>query len=182
MGEALISSGTLALSPPVDTSSATPNGPSGATVSLQVKEQSGIRERIRDARHFFWPLVASSTASSGRVTTRDYVITLNRIEELRGEDDEDDRPSEYAYNIALGLLRAAVQELDADFPRASVSVGPWRGLRITWSCGSREIRLICGGAPTNRTYIYYESAGGHAIDNASGRRLADHLRWMLLDL
>ncbi|MEK7407587.1 MAG: hypothetical protein AAB225_21115 [Acidobacteriota bacterium] len=105
---------------------------------------------------------------------------MRRIEELREEEDEEDRPSEYACEVALELLRKAARELRLEFRRAGVSVGPGGGLRITWSSGAREVRLICGAGPTNKTYVYSESRDGHAVDYAvNGAMLARYLRWVL---
>ena len=127
-----------------------------------------------------WIQEPSSGVSAEDVTSKDYVITLSRIEDLRQEEEED-RPSDYAYDRAVALLRGAAQELRLNFLRASASVGPGLGLRITWSSGAQEVRLICGGSPERKTYIYKESStGGHRVDfDVSGVLLADHLRRIL---
>jgi hypothetical protein len=80
----------------------------------------------------------SSAVSSDTVTSAEYVITLGRIEELKSEADDEDRPSDHAHDCALKVLAEMARELSLDFPRASVSVGPNRGLRITWSSRSQR--------------------------------------------
>jgi hypothetical protein len=121
-----------------------------------------------------------AAVSSDAVTSIDYVITLRRIEELLREENEDDRPSDYAYGVVLKVLLVAARELSLKFPRASVSVGPNRGLRVTWSRGPKEVRLICGGSAANRSYIYSESGSQHGVEFiVDGRQLAQHLRWVL---
>lgn len=122
----------------------------------------------------------SSAVSSDAVTSGDFVITLGRIEELRSEADEEDRPSDHAHGYALKVLAEAARELRLDFPRASVSVGPNRGLRITWCRGQGEVRLVCGGSAANKSYIYSESGSQHSVEYAvDGKRVAQHLRWAL---
>lgn len=125
----------------------------------------------------------ASTAVSDTIASGDYGTTLARVEQLRREDIEDDRPSEFAYQCALNVLVEAGRELGLKFPRASASVGPNRGLRITWSLAAKEVRLICGGTPANRSYIYSESGPNHGVDHTvNGDQLAQHLRWALSEL
>jgi hypothetical protein len=122
----------------------------------------------------------AAAVSFDAVTSGDYVITLGRIEELRREENEDDRPSDYAYARALNLLIEAARELNLKFPRASASVGPNRGLRITWARGRREVRLILGGNAGNKSYIYSECGSDHAVEYiVDGNHLAQHLCWAL---
>jgi hypothetical protein len=122
----------------------------------------------------------TAAVSSDAVTSSEYVITLGRIEDLKGEEHEEDRPSDHAYSCALKVLAEAARELRLDFPRASASVGPNRGLRITWSRGYGEVRLVCGGSADNKSYIYSESVSQHGIEyTVDGRHLAQHLRWAL---
>jgi len=122
----------------------------------------------------------SSAVSSDAVTSAEYVITLGRIEELKSEAAEEDRPSDDAYGCALKVLAEAARELSLDFPRASVSVGPNRGIRVTWSRGHGEVRLICGGSVANKSYIFSESGSQHGVEYIiDGKHLAQHLRWAL---
>ena len=126
------------------------------------------------------PQSASSAVSFDAVTSNEYVITLTRINELRTEADEDDRPSDYAYENAIRILGQTARELSLDFPRGSASVGPNRGLRITWSQGQGEVRLVCGGAAGNKSYIYSESGEQNNVEYVvDGQHLAQHMRWAL---
>jgi len=122
----------------------------------------------------------AASVSSVPVTSPDYAVTLDRIGDLRREELEEDRPTEYAYQGVLNILVGAARELGLDFPRASASVGPNGSLRITWSHGSCEVRLVYGGAAGNGTYIYSELGREHAVDYVvDGDHLAKHLRWAL---
>ena len=183
-----MSSGTLPLSGSDALGVAMPAPPSGATVKFDVRSGNLAPGPGAGAQHVAlcdflrecWEQ-GSNAAAAEALTSGDYVVTVKRVEDLRAqEEDEEDRPSEYAYRTALELLRQAARELGRHFRRAGVSVGPERSLRITWSLGVREVRLICGGRPTNKTYIYQESPGGHAVEyRVNGAMLAGYLRWLL---
>jgi hypothetical protein len=122
----------------------------------------------------------SSAVSSDAVTSAEYVVTLDRIAELNNEAEEEDRPSEYAHDLALKALAETARELALAFPRASVSVGPNRGLRITWSRGPGEVRLVCGGSADNKSYIYSEFGKDHSVGYVvDGRHIGERLRWAL---
>ena len=84
----------------------------------------------------------SSAVSYESITSNEYVVTVNRIEELTHEVDEEDRPSPYAHGLALRVLAETARELTLKFPRASVSVGPSRSLRITWASGALSARYF----------------------------------------
>ena len=122
----------------------------------------------------------AASVSADSITSIDYVNTLGRIEELRQEENEDDRPSDHAHDLALKVLVEAARELGSRFPSASASVGANRGLRVTWSYGRREVRLVCGGSTADRSYIYAESGPAHGIEYiVDGSHLAQHLRWVI---
>jgi hypothetical protein len=129
------------------------------------------------------PQPSAAAVSSDTVVSGDFAVTLQRVEDLRREESEDDQPSGYAYERTLEVLIKAGRELGLRFPRASASVGPNRGLRITWSYGLKEVRLICAGIPGSKSYIYSECGLQHAVDYyVDGGRLAQHLMWALAEL
>lgn len=131
----------------------------------------------------FGTAFAPAAASTDTVSSADYAFTVARIADLLTEDLKEDQPSEYAYNGTLKLISDAGRELGLRFPLASAAVGPNRGLRITWSSGAREVRLVHGGGPENRSYIYSESGSDHGVDyDINGSRLAQHLLWAMNEL
>lgn len=141
---------------------------SPGTISIQSRTQPGA---------------GTIAVSSSAITSHQYVTTLDRIKDLTTDEDLDERPTDYAYKRALEVLRGAARELTLDFPRASPSVGPNRGLRITWSWDRKEVRLVCGGSENNKSYIYAESGAQNAIEYVvDGSRLADKLRWLTGEL
>jgi hypothetical protein len=119
----------------------------------------------------------SPATSSCPLTSRYFKMTLDDIERLQNEADDDDRPSAYARQLAINVLRDAATYLGLDFPRAIPVVGPNNSLRLHWNAPGREVRVVFGGTPENKTYLYWESSAGHGADySVDGRRLADSLR------
>ncbi len=122
----------------------------------------------------------TGTVSSHTVTSADFVVTLRRIDDLRNDEEEEDRPSDRAYELALMVLAETAALMSLGFPRASASVGPNRGLRITWAWGNREVRLVVGGGSANKSYIYAESGREHGlVYTVDGPHLARHLEWAM---
>src|ERR1043166_1245282 len=93
----------------------------------------------------------SLSATTVNVASADYATTVARVDRLSTDEAEEVRPSPHASQIALRVLAGAGAELGLDFPRASASVGPNGSIRITWSFGRKEVRLICAGADTLRS-------------------------------
>ena len=152
----------------------------------------GGMQRQRDDRHTFLqrgPLDVvgsidevhlSPAASSFPLTSRYFKMTLDDIERLQNEEDDDDRPSTYARELAIKVLRDAATNLGLDFPRAIPVVGPNNSLRLHWNAPGWEVRVVFGGTPENKTYLYWESSARHGVDYyVDGRRLADYLRRIL---
>ncbi len=75
--------------------------------------------------------------SADALTSEDFALTLSRVQKLRSEEDEEDRPSPYAYNRAVDTLRKAAKDLGFDFPRGIAAAGPNNSLRLLWSRGGR---------------------------------------------
>lgn len=122
----------------------------------------------------------TAAVSFDGIASGDYVLTVGRVQALREGGDEDDRPTEYAISCALRTLQSAARLLRLGFPRASASVGPSGGIRLTWSYGRKEVRFVCGGAAANKSYIYSECGADHDVDHTiDGNRLAQHLAWVL---
>jgi len=116
----------------------------------------------------------------------DYWTTRDRVEQLAREPETDEDLPEYptdeAVGWAIGLLSTAGQILGENFPRGSAAVGEDGGVRITWSRGDKEVRLVCGGTRENRSYIYFEDGPVYGVDDVvTGMRLAEFLMWLICD-
>lgn len=135
---------------------------------------------LADSLQGTWEQPCRSAAASEPLTSRDYAATVQLITELGREDEEEDRPSEFALGRTLSVLEQAARELRLSFPLAIVAVGPHRSLRLLWSSEGREVRLVVGGSTANKTYLYWEGPGQRCVDySVDGARLASLLRWTL---
>ena len=120
------------------------------------------------------PLAASTSAS--RLTSLEYGQTLACVHLLRSDEDEQDRPSDEAYQRTLRLLSETAQHVGMHFPRGIAATGPGRSVRLLWSSGEKELRLVLGGSAANRSYIYWRTSGHSGIDESiEASRLAQYL-------
>jgi hypothetical protein len=120
-----------------------------------------------------------SVAASGSLTSKDYQITLDRLRELQHEEDEEDRPSDYAYDRAIRLLRDLACDLGMEFPRAIIVTGPGKSIRLLWTRNEREVRVTVGGSETSKSYIYWQASGRSGVQGTfDGRILRGYLNWL----
>jgi hypothetical protein len=98
---------------------------------------------------------------------------------LKQEDDEEDQPSDYAYEWTFRVLRDLAASLGMSFPRAIVVTGPSQGIRLLWTRNEREVRVTVGGSDANKSYIYWRDSGRSGVDSKlDGRTLQRHLNWL----
>jgi len=131
-----------------------------------------------------WIMMAESvhSARTEPIVNLDYFVTLERIRELDDEleyPDEVTRPTEFALRQAIQLIEEAALSVGWSFPRGSASVSHDGGLRVTWACLGRQVRLIIGAQLTDERYIYYEAEDGYGLARVTGPpALAAYLMWV----
>lgn len=125
------------------------------------------------------PPVESSTSTVSDFASDDYLVTRQRVQELReNPEEDDDLPSVACFDKAFSTLDRAAQKLGLDFPRGSASVGPGLSIRVTWKIDEREVRLAVSDHPRN-SYIYLDSGNKYGLSrNLNGEALAAHLAWL----
>jgi hypothetical protein len=124
-----------------------------------------------------------SVSASAALTSTDYAVTLDRLRNLINDEDEEDRPSQGAYDRAVHLLRDAARRIGMQFPSAIVATGPARSVRLLWSGNDKELRVVIGGSATNRSYIYWRLTGNSGVDEiVEGNRFAEYLNWIVRDV
>lgn len=120
--------------------------------------------------------------ASTSITSFDFGVTLDKIRELLSEQDEDDRPSDLAYDRTIDLLRQTAERAGMKFPRAIAATGPGNSVRLIWMREQREVRLMIGGSAANRSYIYWRRGPESGVDeNIKPEYLAAYLVWLSLD-
>jgi len=182
-----MSTGTMLLNPAALWSPLGKETPSGRTVPslvgrfLHPARGAGLDQpSLTDLLQETWELPSQSVGASEVLTSRHYAVTVQRITALNCEEEAEDRPSDFALQRTLSVVEQAARDLQLNFPRAIVAVGHNRSLRLLWSSEGREVRLVVGGSPANKTYLYWESAGQHRVDySVDGVRLARLLRWTM---
>lgn len=139
----------------------------------------GVSEATRSVLLLGAPGV--SVAASSPLTSKDYRVTLERLRALKQDDDEEDRPSEYAYQRTVRLLRDTADNLGMQFPPAMAVTGPNKCIRLLWTRSDREIRVTVGGSEANKSYLYWRESGRSGIEpTLDGRTLHRHLGWLAL--
>jgi hypothetical protein len=167
-----MTTGTLITAPNAPVISYVEIQSTGHTVGLR---KSVIAERFKHSR-----ASSTSAAASHPLTSRDYQITLNRIRELRSEEDEMDRPSDHAYDRTVVLLRNVANKIGMQFPTAIVATGPSQGIRLLWMRDERELRVTVGGSERNKSYIYWLESGRSGIEHTlTEQTFLQRLNWLV---
>jgi len=127
-----------------------------------------------------------SSASTTQLLDERLAVVVKEFEALvKTEAPDWPRPTQYALSNAVRVLAAAYIEIRLENAQcywsitepvlATDSVG---GIRVTWRRDSRELRANFGAGPELRTYLYFESEGGHGIRELRSETLCERLQWL----
>lgn len=98
------------------------------------------------------------------------------------EDEEQVKPTGYAFNTALRLLLETDQNIGT-LPKAAVTTDEDGGLRIQWHRPDRSVRLIIPAGSGGKHYIYYESDDNYDAEDydpsTAALSLAQRLKAMI---
>jgi hypothetical protein len=104
---------------------------------------------------------------------------VSRLLELLDYDEDEVRPTNYAFSTAWNLLLTAVWHLPHGLPDAVAYTDEDGGIRCEWRHASRQLRLIVPAESHGRHYIYHEEGDNYsAEDPVSPETLAVWLRWL----
>lgn len=121
-----------------------------------------------------------SVSAAAPLTSADFALTLARLRSLIADEEEEDRPSQLACERAVQLLRKAAEHVAMRFPVAIVATGPGRSVRFLWQRNEKEVRLVIGGSPANRSYLYWRMVGDSGVDETlEADRIAQYLTWLV---
>ena len=174
-----MSSATVALDSKMASAPISEKPASGGTVATGIPTEHDVWQRAR-------PIVASKTWTNSllahlpaaaqeiedRATTPSaatllaspgFGSTVERLRELRADDDERDRPSDEAFDRTIGILRNVAKKVGLIFPAGVAATGPGRSVRLLWANGEKELRVVIGGISQNRSYIYWRDSGGSVV-------------------
>jgi hypothetical protein len=123
------------------------------------------------------PALASSGLSTGAVAKIDRIAA--------GEEDET-RPAEFAYRNARSIVETAYWKSESHLlnvpgliPSPTVTTDDVGGIRLAWRAGSKQIRANFGATPETRSYLYFESATEHNVEELDVEHLAGRLSWLM---
>lgn len=123
------------------------------------------------------------TAIHNLQANKDYEIVKSRLEALMEDEDYDEefkKPTLAAYTAAYDLIKDAGLKLGARFPKAAIFPTERQGIRLQWSCGERQVRLVVASKKTLPTYLYHQDGESYkSEDNPTAHDLACWLNWLL---
>jgi hypothetical protein len=130
------------------------------------------------------------TPTTIRVIGRELFLTIGvMVRELVSlrRDAQDDwlPPTEQAYGNAIDLLPRACFQIRAQHPGCGplpaplLSTDSQGGIRIAWHSGRKQVRANFGASTTSRSYIYFESAPEHGVEELQVATLAERLYWLI---
>jgi uncharacterized ubiquitin-like protein YukD len=126
------------------------------------------------------------TMQSLKISLKDLEITIQRINELKEEDEDEDEydeitmPTEYATQKAIELASESAKLITERFTKAWVSTENSGGIRLTWArVGlNKEVRLIIPATADKHTCLYHEIDDEYGVDyNVSAKTLSTWLSW-----
>jgi hypothetical protein len=121
----------------------------------------------------------TSTSAAAALTSPEFGATLEQLRDLLNDEDEQDRPSEEAFDRTIAFLRDTANKLGMNFPRAVAATGPGRSVRLLWASNEKELRVVIGGTPLNRSYIYWRDSGRSGVDDRiNTEQFAKYLSWI----
>jgi hypothetical protein len=109
----------------------------------------------------------------------EFDTVLSRVAALTHEDDDEDRPTNYALRSTLTILFATRELLEIPFPRASTAVTQDRGIQVYWKRGGRFVELSIPPKDGGTEFIFHDDGSEYrAEQEVNGRVLAHWLRWL----
>jgi hypothetical protein len=101
---------------------------------------------------------------------------------LLDDSDEDEGhvgATQYAFKTAFDLIEEA-EHLVGGGVASSPVVDSEGGIRVTWRCGNKQVKLVCPATREAPVYMYYASPAGNDLrnQNITAAILAERLAWL----
>jgi hypothetical protein len=121
-----------------------------------------------------------------RFPCHDLEITIERINELLEDDEEDEYgeviiPTEHAIKTATKLVLESARLIPKRFFKAWVSTEDLGGVRLDWSKPDleKEVRLVIPSTANSKIYLYHETINEYGVEyNVSAKTLSHWLSWL----
>jgi hypothetical protein len=138
--------------------------------------------RLNPGAVFFPDELVAGNAESRDATPNPLSSVLASVDQLIADPDNDERATEHAYQSARAVLEAAYGRLatkQTNLPAPIVTTDDIGGVRVSWQLGERHVRTSFGATPDQNSYLYFESATEHAVDQLQPTALFTRLEWMI---
>ena len=120
------------------------------------------------------------------VYIKDLEITIERINELLEDDEEDEYgeiiiPTDHAIETAIELVSEAARLIPKRFFKAWISTEDLGGVRLDWSKSEleKEVRLVIPATSDKKIYLYHENVNEYGVEyNVSAKTLSHWLSWI----
>lgn len=110
----------------------------------------------------------NGTSGALPAETSGYSVVMSRLWALTsiGDDEEDDRqkPTDYAFERTTKLLERAAFLRDGDIPRGAVTTMGDGGVRIYWNGLRRKLRLVIAPEVGGNEYIYHSQGADYDVE------------------
>jgi hypothetical protein len=111
-------------------------------------------------------------------------LSIRRLVALLDDTDVDDDQvgaTQYAFKTAFDLVEEAEHIVGGGGLFSSPVVDSEGGIRITWRCGDRQVKLVCPATREKPVYMYHASPAGNALrnQNVTAEVLAERLAWLI---
>ncbi len=118
------------------------------------------------------------------IPIKDLEITIERINGLKEEDEEDEYgemiiPTEYAIQKAIELVSQAAKLIPHKFFKAWVCSQDPGGIALDWSRSKlrQKVRLVIPSTDSEKIYIYYETGAKYGIEYSISAEILSN--WIL---
>jgi hypothetical protein len=123
------------------------------------------------------------------VSARRTLPVVEAIDALQAGNEDEVRPTEFAYKNARSTIESAYGEVDgsrakkrrgvpAIFPKPLITTDDVGGIRLSWITENKQVRANFGARPELRSYVYFESGSEHDVEPLDPQHLAGRLAWL----
>jgi hypothetical protein len=132
-----------------------------------------------------------SARSLGEIFGTESSPVISEIDALLAGSEDEVVPTGYAHERARSIIEAAYGEINRRrfkkhwgvpkiFPKPLVTTDDVGGIRVSWCTENKQVRANFGARPEPelRSYVYFESALEHGVDQLDAQHLAGRLAWL----
>jgi hypothetical protein len=153
-----------------------------STYHLEVNRNEHVATQFSWDEQHSW-LTATAISDQLKWGSKELSRLHLELSHLYADDEYDEdflRPTKSAiYKARLWLTK--VSRILSDLPMGShVSTDGSGGVRIEWSVGEKNVRLVIAARPSSKSYIYHEAGSEYGVDRSiSPETISRWLKWLV---